>query len=68
MLFEIRIILSTAKFKEAGQNGTATKWHGRQNDTVRHFGTVWHFGTESQFGTATKFFKFIFFSKFILGF
>ena len=29
----------------AGQNGTATKWHGRQNDTVRHFGTEGHFGT-----------------------
>ena len=27
----------------AGQNGTATKWHGRKIDTVRHFGTEGHF-------------------------
>ena len=28
----------------AGQNGTATKWNGRQNDTEGHFGTAtkWH--------------------------
>ena len=29
----------------AGQNGTATKWHGSQIDTVRHFDTKGHFGT-----------------------
>ena len=29
----------------AGQNGTATKRHGRQIDAVRHFGTEGHFGT-----------------------
>ena len=32
----------------AGQNGTATKWHGRQNDTVRHCGTEGHFGTATK--------------------
>ena len=32
----------------AGQNGTATKWHGRQIDTVRHFGTRGHFGTATK--------------------
>ena len=32
----------------AGQNGTATKLHGRQNDTVRHFGTEGHFGTATK--------------------
>ena len=34
--------------KGAGQNGTATKWHGRQNDTVHHFGTEGHFGTATK--------------------
>ena len=53
----------------AGQSGTATKWHGRQIDTVRHFGTEGHFGTatkwhgaslgtEGHFGTSTKFLYF----------
>ena len=31
-----------------GQNGTATKWYGRQNDTVRHFGTEGHFDTATK--------------------
>ena len=38
----------------AGQNGTATKWHGHQIATEGHFGTVCHYGTEGHFGTATK--------------
>ena len=56
----------------AGQNGTATKWHGRQIDTVRHFGTttklhgvsLWH---EGSLWHRDKIFK-LFFSNFILGF
>ena len=32
----------------AGKNDTATKWHGRQIDTVRHLDTKGHFCTATK--------------------